>query len=225
MLTIILRTITLYFLVVFSMRIMGKRQIGDMQPSDLVVTLLISEIAAIPIQDPANPLLVAVISIFVLVSLEIILSIIIMKSAFLNNLANGQSVIVIKNGQILQRQLKRLRVTVTDLVELLRAQGIFNINEVSFAILESNGSLSVLQKPYYRPAKTGDLCKPTENDTYPALVISDGKFMKRGLQDLNITKQEVQKILNSKALKPHDVFIMILESNGSSTIIKKGDKF
>lgn len=225
MLTIILRTITLYFLVVFSMRIMGKRQIGDMQPSDLVVTLLISEIAAIPIQDPSNPLLVAVISIFVLVALEIILSIVIMKSAFLNNLANGQSVIVIKNGQILQRQLKRLRVTVTDLIELLRAQGIFDISEVSFAVLESNGSLSVLQKPYYRPAKAGDVCKNAEKDTFPALVISDGKFMKRGLQDLSITKKEVQKILSSKDLKPKDVFIMILESNGDNTIIKKDDKY
>ncbi len=223
MLTIIFRTIALYVLVIFSMRIMGKRQIGDMQPSDLVVTLLISEIAAIPIQDPANPILISVISIFVLVTLEIILSVIIMKSGFVNKITNGQSAIVIKDGKILQKQLKRLRVTVPDIIELLRAQGIFDINEVSFAILESNGSLSVLQKPYYRNAKAGDVCKPTDSDSYPSLVISDGKFMKRGLKDIGVSKVEVEKILNSKCLKPQEVFIMILDSCGDSTIIKKGE--
>lgn len=224
MLTIILRTVIIYVLVVFAMRIMGKRQIGDMQPTDLVVTILISEIAAIPIQDPSNPLLIAIISVFVLIILEIIMSVISMKCSFINTLTNGRSVIVIKDGKIQQKVMKKLRITVPDLVELLRSQGIFDINEVAYAILESNGSLSVLQKNYYQPAKAGDVCKTDTETIYPSLVISDGKIIKRGLNDLGKTKADINRILNSKCIEIKDVFIMILDSSGDSTIIKKGEK-
>ncbi len=223
MLTIIIRTAILYVLVVFAMRIMGKRQVGDMQPSDLVVTLLISEIAAIPIQDPSNPLLIAIVSVFVLIILEIIISIISMKCGFVNTLTNGRSALVIKNGKLQQKVLRRLRITIPDLIELLRAQGIFDINEVDYAMLESNGSLSVLQKPYYQPAKTGDVCKPQEEGVYPSLVVSDGKVVRRGLYDIGKTKADVFKILNSKSLNIKEVFIMTLDSKGDSTIIKRDD--
>ncbi len=224
MLTIVIRTVILYVLVIFAMRIMGKRQIGDMQPSDLVVTLLISEIAAIPIQDPANPLLISIVSVFVLVALEIVLSVITLKCGFVNNLTNGRSVVVIKNGEILQKQLKGLRVTVPDIIELLRLQGIFDIDEVSYAVLESNGSLSVLQKAYYRPAKAGDVCKTTEEDSYPSLVISDGKFMKRGMSDIGVNESQIIKILNSKSIELNEVFLMILDASGKNTIVKKEGK-
>lgn len=223
MLTIIFRTMILYLLVVFAMRIMGKRQIGDMQPADLVITLLISEIAAIPIQDPNNPLLISIISVFVLIVLEIVISVISMKCSFVNTLTNGRSVLVIKDGKIEQRAMRKLRITVPDLIELLRAQGIFDINEVAYAVLESNGSLSVLQKAYYQPAKTGDVCKPSKDNSYPALVVSDGKIIKRGLNDIGKTKEDVNRILNSKCMDIKDVFIMILDSAGDSTIIKRGD--
>ncbi len=223
MLTIIFRTMILYVLVVFAMRIMGKRQIGDMQPADLVVTLLISEIAAIPIQDPANPLLIAIISVFVLIILEIVISVISMKCSFVNTITNGRSVMVIKDGKIQQKVMRRLRITVPDLIELLRAQGIFDINEVAYAVLESNGSLSVMQKPYYQPAKTGDVCKPSEDNPYPSLVVSDGKIIKRGLHDIGKTKADVYKTLNARCLDIKDVFIMILDSKGDSTIIKRGE--
>lgn len=223
MLTIIFRTMILYLLVVFAMRIMGKRQIGDMQPSDLVITLLISEIAAIPIQDPDNPLLISIISVFVLIVLEIVISVISMKCSVVNTLTNGRSVLVIKDGKIQQKVMRRLRITVPDLIELLRAQGIFDINEVAYAILESNGSLSVLQKAYYQPAKTGDVCKPSKDSSYPSLVVSDGKIIKRGLNDIGKTKADVNRILNSKCIDIKDVFVMILDSAGESTVIKKGD--
>lgn len=224
MFTILFRTMILYLLVVFAMRIMGKRQIGDMQPSDLVVTLLISEIAAIPIQDPSNPLLMAIVSVFVLIILEIIISVIAMKCNFVNTLTNGKSALVINKGKIDQKVMKKLRITVPDLVELLRIQGIFDINEVEYALLESNGALSVLQKPYYQPATKGDICRQPEEGSYPSLVISDGKLLKRGLANIGKTKEDITKILNSKSINAEEVFVMILDSKGESTIIKKGDR-
>ena len=224
MFTILFRTMILYLLVVFAMRIMGKRQIGDMQPSDLVVTLLISEIAAIPIQDPSNPLLMAIVSVFVLIILEIIISVIAMKCNFVNTLTNGKSALVINKGKIDQKVMKKLRITVPDGVELLRLQGIFDINEVEYALLESNGALSVLQKPYYQPATKGDICRQPEEGSYPSLVISDGKLLKRGLANIGKTKEDITKILNSKSIKAEEVFVMILDSKGESTIIKKGDR-
>jgi len=221
MLTIILRTVTLYVLVVFSMRVMGKRRIGDMQPSDLVVTLLISEIAAIPIQDPSNPLLIAIISVLVLVVLEIIMSVLSMKSVFINALTNGNSVMVIKDGRIDQRNMKKLRITVQDLVELLRMQGIFDISEVEYAVLESNGSLSVMQKSKFQPARIGDVRKEPPKCRYPSLVISDGKVLRQGLEVIGKTKSDVYDILNSKRISKENVFIMTLDAKGNTVIIEK----
>ncbi len=223
MFNILFRTMVLYLLVVFAMRIMGKRQIGDMQPSDLVVTLLISEIAAIPIQDPSNPLLLAIVSVFVLIILEIVISVIAMKSHFVNTLTNGRSALVINKGKIDGRVMKKLRITVPDLVELLRIQGIFDINEVEYALLESNGALSVLQKPYYQTATKGDICKQPDEGSFPSLVISDGKILNRGLANIGKTKEDVIKILNAKKVNTEDVFMMVLDSKGENTIIRKGD--
>ena len=95
---------------------------------------------------------------------------------------------------------------------------------MEYALLESNGALSVLQKPYYQPATKGDICRQPEEGSYPSLVISDGKLLKRGLANIGKTKEDITKILNSKSIKAEEVFVMILDSKGESTIIKKGDR-
>ena len=115
----IARTVILYCFVVLAIRLMGKRQIGDMQPNELVITLLISEIAAIPLQDPARPILDGIIAIFVLVILEILCSVLSMKSLWIKKLMNGKSAVIIKDGQIDQKAMKKVRMTVLDLMELL----------------------------------------------------------------------------------------------------------
>lgn len=222
MFTTVIRTIILYFLIIFAMRMMGKRQIGDMQPSELVVTLLISEIAAIPIQDASRPILSAVCAIFILIALEIIITVITLKSSFINNLANGQSVIVIKDGKILQNRLKKLRITVSDLIEMLREQGIFDIGEVAYAILETSGNLSVMQKSFYRNLRFGDAF-PDKNETelMPYLLISDGNIIKRGLNDLNISEKEFLEILKAKKIKLEEVFILTMDSDFEINYVKK----
>lgn len=200
---------------------MGKRQIGDLQPSELVITLLISEIAAIPLQDTSQPILNGISSIFVLVILEILMSIISLKSQRVRQLLSGKSVVVIKNGVIDQTAMKSVRMTVLDLIELLRIKDVFDISKVSYAVLEVNGELSVLLKSGEQNATVNDLKieKPMEFLSLP--VISDGIIMTDSLKSLNITKKDLKKHL--KGIRIKDVFLMTLDRKGNKNIIRKRD--
>lgn len=219
MITSIIRTIILYFLVTLSIRLMGKRQIGDMQPNELVITLLISEIAAIPLQDTTQPILSGVTAILVLVILEIVVSVIALKSMMARKLLNGKSVVVIKNGVIDQHAMKKVRMTIIDLIELLRGQNVFDISTVAYAVLEVNGDLSVLLKSSEQPVTTGDLNIKKENAALPLPVISDGKIVKESLSALNITENDVLKQIGKNKL--NDIFLMTIDRNNNKNIIKK----
>ncbi len=201
---------------------MGKRQIGDMQPNELVVTLLISEIAAIPLQDMNQPLLVGVCAIFTLIVLEIVISVLAMKSFFIRKLMSGRSVILIKNGVIDQQSMKDVRMTVLDLIELLRAQDIFNIDDVAFAVLEVNGELSVLLKKDAQPVTIKDADIKASDEPLPMLVISDGKIICESLKALQMDKEQLLSKLDKKKLSHKDVFLMTLDRDGKEQIIKKG---
>ncbi|MBR4123350.1 MAG: DUF421 domain-containing protein [Clostridia bacterium] len=222
MITTIIRTVILYFLVTLGIRLMGKRQIGDMQPNELVITLLISEIAAIPLQDTSQPILSGVTAIFVLVILEIVVSVIAMKSLIVRKLLNGKSVVVIKNGVIDQKMMKNVRMTVIDLIELLRGQNVFDITTVAFAVLEVNGGLSVLLKTAEQPATVKDLNINKETEFLSLPVISDGAIIKESLSALEINRKDILKKLGKTDIK--EVFLMTLDRNGKQTIIKKRDK-
>lgn len=200
---------------------MGKRQIGDLQPSELVITLLISEIAAIPLQDTSQPILNGISSIFVLVILEILMSLISLKSQRVRQLLSGKSVVVIKNGVIDQTAMKSVRMTVLDLIELLRIKDVFDISKVSYAVLEVNGELSVLLKSGEQNATVNDLKieKPMEFLSLP--VISDGIIMTDSLKSLNITKKDLKNRL--KGIRIKDVFLMTLDRKGNKNIIRKRD--
>ncbi len=220
----IIRTIILYFLVIFAIRIMGKRQIGDMQPGELVITILISEIAAIPIQDLHQPLATGVIAVFTLVFMEIAVSVITMKVLPLRRFFYGDSAIIIKDGKLDQKALKRLRVTGPDLLVVLRNQQIFDISQVAYAILETNGQLSVMMKPDYQSLTVNDLKGDAQNSNYPCLVISDGHVIKSAFKLCGHTKKEIFNKLNFQNIKVKDVFLMTCDSNMNINIIKKDGK-
>lgn len=222
MISTVFRTLILYIAVTIAIRLMGKRQIGDMQPNELVVTLLISEIAAIPLQDTEQPVFVGIAAIFMLVFLEIIISILTLKSFFVRKIFSGKSVIIIKNGVIDQQAMRDVRMTVVDLIELLRGQNVFNINEVAFAVLEVNGNLSVLLKKDAQTlsVKDIDLTLPDDNLSLP--VISDGKIVRESLDALKIKPSYIQKVLKTENTTAKDVFLMTLDRDGNQTIIKKG---
>lgn len=220
----ILRTIILYVFVTLGIRVMGKRQIGEMQPNELVVTLLISEIAAIPLQDTSQPIINGIVAIFMLVIIEIIISVLSMKSMTVRKIMNGKSAVIIKNGVIDQSVMKRVRMTVLDLVELLRGQEVFDISTVAYAVLEVNGSLSVLLKSPEQPATVSDLNINKEKALLPLPVISDGKIIRESLEALEINKSDIQRAVKAEKTDISSVFLMTMDRSKNIAIIKKRDK-
>lgn len=220
MIITIIRTVVVYFFVTLGIRLMGKRQIGDMQPNELAVTLLISEIAAIPLQDSSQPVLNGIVAIFMLVIIEIFLSVITMKSIKFRKLMSGNSAIVIKNGVIDQKAMKKVRLTVIDLIELLRGQGIFHIENVAYAVLEVNGSLSVLQKSQYLPVEKQDIPKlKIQSASLPLPVISDGKIIMDALESLGGSENEIKRRISPA--KVEDVFLLTLDKEGKMNVTMK----
>ena len=224
LITTIVRTIILYVFVTFGIRIMGKRQIGDMQPNELVITLLISEIAAIPLQDSSQPLLNGIMAIFMLVILEIIMSVLAMKNQYIRKLMSGKSIVVIKNGVIDQHAMKNVRMTVLDLIELLRGQNVFDISTVAFAVLEVNGNLSVLLKASEQTVTAKDMNIKVKDKPLTLPVISDGKIIDDSLASLQTDRNAIKKLLQKQNLTENKVFLMTLDRNGKANIIKKREK-
>lgn len=221
MISIIIRTFILYIAVTVAIRLMGKRQIGDMQPSELVITLLISEIAAIPLQDKDQPVIGGIVAVFLLVILEISSSALTLKSFFVRKLLSGKSVVIIKNGAVDMQAMRDVRMTVLDLIELLRGQNVFNISDVSFAVLEANGNLSVLLKGEKQPATAGDLKIKNKPDALPLPVISDGKIISESLDALSSSREMIFKILQNNNSELNNVLLMTLDRDGKYNIINK----
>ena len=214
----------MYIFVTLAIRLMGKRQIGDLLPNELVVTLLISEIAAIPLQDRNTPLIMGIAAIFTLVILEIIISVITMKSRSLRQLMSGKAVVIIKNGVLDEKAMKRVRITVLDLIELLRQNGVFDISEVAFAVLEVNGNLSVLKRSAFENVTRKDMKIKAAQSLLPLPVICDGKLIFSSLGELEITKQEIDVELEKRGLKTKDVFLLTADRDKTLRIVKKEKK-
>lgn len=220
----IIRTVILYAFVVFSVRIMGKRQISDMQPSELVITLIISEIAAIPMQNTSQPLISGVIPVLVLVALEIIASVIMMKSGKFRKLICGSPIVVIRDGEILQNEMRRLRLTTEDLCVQLRQQNIFSIEDVQYCIVETNGKVSVLEKPQSRQPSAKDFGIEISDNKIETVVVSDGQILDNSLKLCRKSKNDVIEILKKENTKLSDVFIMTLDALGKYNIVWKERK-
>lgn len=224
MLKVIIRTVIMYVFVSIGVRLMGKRQIGDMQPTELVVTLLISEIAAIPLQDLSQPVSVGLVAIFMLVFLEIIASVVIMKNLRLRRVLSGKSVVIIADGKINQKAMKSVRMTVFDLVEMLRMQGIFELEDIESAVLEINGNLSVRQKPSRVPVTAEDLGLRPADGGLPMTVISDGTVIDASLKFLGKTRDDLNGLLREQGLNVGEIFLMTLNRKSESVIVKKEKK-
>ena len=221
MIFIVFRTVIIYIVVTLAIRLMGKRQIGDMQPNELVITLLISEIAAIPLQDINQPVLLGIVAIFVLVFLEIIISILTMKIFKFRQLMSGKSAVIIKNGVIDQQTMRDVRMTVLDLIELLREKDVFDIKDVAFAVLEVNGSLSILKNSDAQTVTRKDMKISGKDEALQLPVITDGKVIKESLKNLSMNYDKITSILKSKNKSPENVFLMTVNRNGDYTIIDK----
>lgn len=217
----LIRTVILYVFAIASIRVMGKRQIGELQPSDLVVTLLISQIISIPIQDTDIPLVNTIIPILLLVGFEILISVFNMKSIKFRSLMQGNPVIIINDGDINQKLLKDLRFTLDDLLESLRQKDIFDISQVQYAIVETNGQLSVLLKPEYDTVTRDDLKLQPEPQGYKCPVVIDGKIVKQDFKICNMTVNKIERIVKKKNIQIKDILLMTVDSAGNHTIIRK----
>lgn len=221
MLISIIRTIILYVFVIFAVRLMGKRQISEMQPTELVVTLVVAEIASIPMENTSQPLLSGVVPVLMLVALEIATSFFMMKSGKFRKLVCGSPIVVIRDGEILQSEMKRLRLTTEDLCIQLRQQDVFSIENVQYCIVETNGKVSVLEKPQNRKPSAEDFGIKIRDNKIETVVISDGQILDNSLLLCHKSKNEVYNILNKEGLKANDVFIMTLDALGNYNIFLK----
>ena len=221
MLIAIVRTLILYIFIITALRLMGKRQISDMQPSELVVTLVVSDIASLPMQNTSQPLLSGMIPVMVLVGLEILTSVLMMKSRTVRKLVCGNPVVVIEDGRLLQKQMKRLRMTNSDLMEQLRQQNVFSLNDVQYCIVETNGALSILEKPEKRVPNAEEAGVTIEDNKPEAVVVSDGKLLKEGLSLCQKDERKVINILSENHIPINSVFLMTMDGNGAYRIIRK----
>ena len=220
----LIRATLLYAAVIFLIRLMGKRQIGELQPSELVVTILLSEIASIPMQDNNIPIIHSVVALFTLVSYEILTSAIGLKSYKLRTLIQGHPVIVIRNGEIDMKALKKLRMTVNDLISALRQKDVFEISQISYAIFETNGQISVLLKPEYRNSTASDLNLTPVDRGMPFAVVCDGKIMDDTVFESGLGKDKVKKLIISSKVPLENIVIMTVTADGKAFIAKRGDK-
>ncbi len=221
MLISIIRTIILYAFVICAIRIMGKRQISDMQPSELVATLIISNIASLPMQNTSQPFFSGVVPVVILVALEIITSAVMLKCSKFRRLVCGNPIVVIKDGELLQNQMRRLRLTNEDLFTQLRQQDIFSIHDVQYCIVETNGSISVLEKPDKRKPKNEDLGIDVTDNKIEAVVVNDGEILDKSLNLCQKTSEDVFKILKKEKAQLEDIYIMTLDGFGKYNIIYK----
>ncbi len=217
----VIRTLILYLIVLVMIRVMGKRQISELQTSELVVTLLISNIAVIPMQDTSLPLLSGVVPILLLVGCEIILSWLMLKNSAFRALVCGKPQIIISDGTINQKKMKLLRISTEDLMEQLRQAGVFAIGDVKYAILETNGKLSVLKKPEKDSVTAQQMNIENFEDEFEVVIISDGEIAEGSMSVCGVTKGWLNKTLKKNGVTVKDVFIMTANSEHSYNIIKK----
>lgn len=217
----VVRTVLLYIIIIVTVRIMGKRQISELQTSELVVTLLMSNIASIPMQDTEQSMLSGIIPIFVLVVCEIFLSMLMLKNSNIRRAVCGKPVIIINDGKIDQKAMTDLRMSTEELFEELRQKDIFNIEDVAFAIIETNGKMSVLKKSASDTVTAKQLGVQSKDKGMQAVVISDGEIAESSLEFCGLDKGWLRKILNLENVRLNDIFIMTADKTRRYNIIKK----
>lgn len=217
----LIRTSVLYIFVIAIMRLMGKRQIGELQPTELVVTLLLSEIIAIPMQDNDISLVSAIVPVLVLVGFEILISVIGLKSVKIRSLMQGNSIIIIRDGKLDLKKIKELRFTIDDILEALRQKDIFDISKVQYAVVETNGTISVMLKPEYEPVTREDLSLESPDSGMPCAVIIDGRIIKTDFNSCNMTMEKLKKIIKKDKINVENTLLMTIDKKGNKTIIGK----
>lgn len=227
MLTIILRSTIIYLIVLFVFRIMGKRQLGQMQPFELVLTLIIADLATIPMAEISVPVLHGIVPLFTLVILHFVLTLLTRLSSTFSSVVSGKPVIVINPNGIDYKAMKKLSITIDDIFEAMRGLGYFSLEQVEYAIMETNGKISVLPKAELAPATNQSVGAKVEKAAIPINIISEGKVLKENLALANLDENFLQEFLNNNLNKAKikDVLVMTIDDNGIVYLqLKQGQK-
>lgn len=223
MITAFFRTIILYLVLMIGLRLLGKRQIGDLEPGELVLTLIISDLAAVPMQDYGIPLLDGVLPILILLCLSLLLSFFSLKSIRFRTLVCGEPALIIRNGEILQKAMAKNRLTVDELYEQLRSQGISDLRAVKYAVLETSGQLSILPYTKESPLTAKDAqLNIVDRVTLPVPIINDGRLLHGNLSRLGLDDSWLtQQLQRHKLSSPKEVFLLSVDEAGSVICIAK----
>lgn len=216
-----IRAVIIYFFVITAVRLMGKRQVGELKPHELVITILLSAIAVIPLEENSMPLANCLVPIMLFISLEILVAALSMKSLKFRNLIQGRPIFIIRKGKLDQKKLKELRFTVDDIVDALRQKDIFDLSEVEDAIIETNGSISVLPKAEYKPLTPADTGISVEEKGMPITVVMDGKPVNEYFNECKIKDSEIELILQTQNKDVKKIMLLTIDDNGNTYIIDK----
>ena len=222
MFVVLIRTVVLYLFIVVGIRLLGKHQIGELEPSELVLALIIADLASVPMQDNGIPLMSGLIPIVVLLALSTVISVLCTKSLRFRALLCGKPTIVVKNGTVLQEELKRCHLTIDELLEELRIQGYTDIRTIKFALLETNGQLSVLPYAAEKPATAAQMGVTTQETGLPIVLVSDGRLLGHNLKGLGYETVWLEKQLASHGLNsPKQAFLLTVDETGTTYCVPK----
>ena len=216
-----LRAAFLYLVLILSVRLMGKRQIGQMEASEFVVTMLVANLASIPMQDAAIPLYSGLVPILVVLGLELTLSGLILRSVMIRLFFCGKPVILIDNGKVLLENLRRTRVTLDELTGHLRQKDVLDIQTVQFAILETDGSLSVFPFPRERPATAKEAGIKADKQYLPFTIVEDGFVSEENLRKSGKDEAWVKSVLREKRATLRDTLLLTVDSAGHVMFMRK----
>ena len=216
-----IRTIILYSVLILVIRLMGKRQIGQMEASEFVVTMLVANLAAIPMQDGAIPLFSGLVPIVTVLGMELVLSALSIKNLRFRKALCGKPIILLENGNILQENLKRTRVTLDELMGLLRQKDVLDPRQVQYAILETNGNLSVFPYPKELPASAKDSGIQVKPITLPITIISDGRLLEENLILSGKNQLWLDKTLKQLDASREDTFLLTVDKKDQVIFYRK----
>ena len=219
-----LRTVIMYLVLILVIRLMGKRQIGQMEPSEFVVTMLVANLAAIPLEEADIPIHSGLVPILTVLGMELLLAFLSLRSLRVRKLLCGKPVILIDNGRILQDNMRRTRVTLDELTGHLREKDILDIATVQFAILETNGNLSVFPYPKERPASAKEAGVQAKKQFLPVTIISDGRLLKENLKISGKDTRWVQRVLEERKSTVDTTWLLTVDASDTIRFYRKEEK-
>ena len=218
------RTVVVYLFLIAVIRFLGKRQLGQMEPSEVVVTMLVADLASFPMEDPDIPLTAGIVPILAVLSMEILLSLLSVRSLKVRKLLCGKPVILMENGNFLQENMRKNRITIDELLSQLRQKDIMDPTTVRYAILETGGNLSVFPYPEYEPAAARDAGVPVESLKAPITVVSDGRVLSDNLKKAGKNQKWLEKALQKQGVTLEQTFLLTVDEENKILFYKKQRK-